>query len=88
MDVSTSALRTTTTMPMPMLKTRYISSRSTLPAFWMNWNTSGTVQPARSNTASTVPGNTRGTLSGNPPPVICAMPRIFTDFISAVTGLR
>lgn len=36
-DFSTSCLRTTTTMPMPMLNTRYISSRSTLPTRWMNW---------------------------------------------------
>src|SRR2546426_3561887 len=34
----------TRTIPIPMLKTRYISSRGTSPSFWRNGKRGGTVQ--------------------------------------------
>ena len=72
-----------------MLKTRYISSRSTWPWFWMNLKIVGTSQEARSISALTTFGSTRGMLSWNPPPVMWAMPVMFTLLASsAETGLR
>ena len=72
-----------------MLKTRYISAGSTLPTSWKNLKIGGTSHERQSNTASTPFGSMRGTLSTSPPPVMCAMPWIFTPALrTARTGFR
>mgnify|MGYP001824861751 CR=1 FL=1 len=69
---STSWAATTMARPMPMLKTRYISSASTAWSRAMTSNTGGTGQAPMSKRAPTASGRTRGMFSSSPPPVMCA----------------
>ena len=67
---------TTSTSPMPILNVRYISVSGTLPHFWIRSKMGGGVQLRRSMAARASCGSTRGVLSYNPPPVMCAITRI------------
>ena len=59
-------------MPMPQLKVRSISGSAIPPVAASHWNTGSTGTFARSMRAPRPFGSTRGMLSGNPPPVMCA----------------
>ena len=65
---------TTRIMPIPMLKTRSISSASTSPVSWRKWKSSGIGQLPIRIRAWVSAGSTRGRLSVMPPPVMWAMP--------------
>ena len=63
---------TTTTMPMPRLNTRAISSSLTSPRRWISSKIRGGSQARRRATASTPPGSTRTRFPCSPPPVMWA----------------
>ena len=64
-----------------MLNTRYISSWDTLPMDCNSENMGGTYHEVVSNRAASPSGNTLGTFSTSPPPVMWAIP-----FTSEKTG--
>ena len=57
-----------------MLNTLYISSESTRPASCISLKMGGASHADSSNRAPSPSGRIRGTFSGSPPPVMCAMP--------------
>ena len=65
---------TISTMPMPQLNTRSISASTIPPRRCSQSKIGGRGQRDGSIRAWTPFGNTRGTLPGNPPPVMCATP--------------
>ncbi|OPZ06955.1 MAG: hypothetical protein BWZ09_00045 [Alphaproteobacteria bacterium ADurb.BinA305] len=71
---SASAADTITTMPMPQLNTRYISSWFTPPANCSQRNICGSAQVSPSMRAVSSSRRMRGTFSVMPPPVMWAMP--------------
>src|SRR6185369_12500727 len=71
---SASPAATASTMPIPMLKVRYISSRSTLPASARRPKSAGRSHLEMPMVARHPGGSTRGTFSSRPPPVMWAMP--------------
>src|SRR6185436_14764299 len=84
---SASRGATTTTMPMPQLKVRYISADVMRPVAASHSNTGSLAQLLRSSTTSRPSGNTRGMLSVSPPPVMCAKPFTPTSCASASSDL-
>lgn len=76
--MSASSASTTATIPTPQLKVRNISDSEIPPCCCNQWNTEGRRQLDTSTTALVSTGNTRGTFSVNPPPVICASARTST----------
>ena len=74
-------------MPMPQLKVRYISAASMRPLRLSHSNTGSRGQLARSSTASSPSGSTRGMLSVSPPPVMWARACTGSALMSASSGL-
>ena len=74
----------TTIMPMPQLKVRSISRSATLPVCASHLNTGSTGTRARSISAPSPFGSTRGMFSVKPPPVMCAS--AFTALVSRIAA--
>ena len=88
LDVVQVLGETTTTMPMPMLKVRYISSSGTAPPFWISRKSGGTCQEPRRSRAPRPSGSTRGMLPGKPPPVMWASARTLSRSRSGSRAAR
>ena len=73
---------------MPMLNTWYNSASSTPPFSRMIWKIGGISHEPFSTTASHLAGSTRGMLSTNPPPVMCASALMAPAVVGFETGLN
>ena len=77
-----SSFATIKTIPNPQLNVLHISLGATFPTCIIQLNTAGNFHVLTSIDAAKPEGNTRGTLSTNPPPVICAS-ALTRSFVSA-----